>query len=334
MKSFQLCILSLLLLAGACQKVELPISEGSFLFDKAPFEACHASTIIEGKEGELLCAFFAGEKEGAKGTSIWLSRCCDGKWGAPVEVASDKGKMPCWNPVLVSLSDEILLFYKVGPNPWTWSGALKRSPNSGKNWSKEEQLPAGIYGPIKNKPLVIDGELLCGSSVESYNRWGSYVERTKDCKTWSRSDPINLANDYYGMIQPALVEIEKGKILLLARTLDKGFIAKSSSSDGGKTWETASLTDVKNPNSGIDAVALQDGRLLLVHNASSTEKTPLVVAISDDEGESWKDVLTLEKGEGEFSYPAVIQKKDGDVAITYTWNQKRIKISTFNPKEL
>jgi predicted neuraminidase len=57
------------------------------------------------------------------------------------------------------------------------------------------------------------------------------------------------------------------------------------------------------------------------------------VAISED-GKSWKPVLTLEKSEGEFSYPAIIQAKDGKVHITYTWMRQSVKHIVLDPEKL
>ena len=34
---------------------------------------------------------------------------------------------------------------------------------------------------------------------------------------------------------------------------------------------------------------------------------------------------TLESDPGEYSYPAIIQGRDGDLHITYTWNRKTIR---------
>ena len=46
----------------------------------------------------------------------------------------------------------------------------------------------------------------------------------------------------------------------------------------------------------------------------------MAAAISDDEGMSWKWKRKLENQEdGNFSYPSVIQAKDGKIHVTYTY---------------
>jgi predicted neuraminidase len=74
-------------------------------------------------------------------------------------------------------------------------------------------------------------------------------------------------------------------------------------------------TTLPNPNSGIDAVMLSDGRALLVYNHTEKGRSPLNVAISED-GKHWQSVLVLEDQPGEYSYPAVIQTADGMAHIT------------------
>jgi len=113
-----------------------------------------------------------------------------------------------------------------------------------------------------------------------------------------------------------------------------GQICYSDSPDGGLSWTAAKLTSLPNPNSGIDAIKLKDNRLLLVYNRSRTERTPLNVALSEDDGLTWKDFLTLESGPGEYSYPAVIQTSDERVHITYTYLRKQIKHVTFWTSEV
>jgi predicted neuraminidase len=88
-----------------------------------------------------------------------------------------------------------------------------------------------------------------------------------------------------------------------------------------------------NPNAGIDAVTLADGRQLLVYNHTTGGRGKLNVAISRD-GRVWKTVLTLEDAPGEYSYPAVIQASDGTVQITYTYQRRSVKHVVLNPEQI
>jgi predicted neuraminidase len=93
------------------------------------------------------------------------------------------------------------------------------------------------------------------------------------------------------------------------------------------------LTTLPNPNSGIDAVTLADGRHLIVYNHTTEGRSPLNVAVSRD-GKLWEAALILESEPGEYSYPAVIQRANGRVDITYTWKRQRIKHVTIDPMQL
>ena len=63
--------------------------------------------------------------------------------------------------------------------------------------------------------------------------------------------------------------------------------------------------------------------MVLVFNNTSTGRTPLNLAVSED-GEHFKMFDALEDRPGEYSYPALIQGSDGDLYITYTWDRKSI----------
>jgi len=92
-------------------------------------------------------------------------------------------------------------------------------------------------------------------------------------------------------------------------------------------------TALPNPNSAIDAVRLGDGRFLLVYNHSATNRNVLNIALSHD-GQEWRAAGVLENAAGEFSYPAVIQARDGLAHITYSWNRQRIKHAIVDPAKL
>jgi len=310
------------------------IVQEEFIFSNPPFESCHASTLTEAADGHLVCAWFGGTKEGDADVTIWMSHL-NSNWEAPQRVASAKD-IPCWNPVLFTMpSKEIILFYKAGRNPKEWSGFLKRSSDNGKTWFDPEILPAGVIGPVRSKPLLNNGTLVCGSSIESWQRWGCWIDMTSDGgKTWTKSNPINVDSQYFGIIQPTVFFSKNGTLRFLARSHQIGYICSSSSEDQGKTWSAAKPTALQNPNSAVEAANLKDGRVLLVYNDSKTNRYPLNIAVSDDGGETWSMKVVLEEKEGEFSYPAMIQTQDGLVHITYTWNRKLIKHVVLNPAEI
>ena len=307
-----------------------------FIFTDAPFASCHASTLTQTHSGAILCAWFAGSEEGANDVAIWFSACEESKWSLPKKIAETEG-VACWNPVLFTMpSKEILLFYKAGRNPQQWSGLLKRSCNEGANWSEEECLPAGIIGPAKNKPLLLsNGTLLCGSSIESWRRWGCWIDITADGgHTWHKSAPINVDSQLFGIIQPTLFFGKNGTLKLLARSHQNGSICTAESYDQGKTWSKAQPIALPNPNSAIDAVNIMDGRIVLVYNHSKQERYPLNIAISKDGGGTWKTEVVLEEEPGEYSYPSVIQALDKKIHVTYTWNRKYIKHVILDPQLL
>jgi predicted neuraminidase len=331
-------ILSCIIIGSVPYKGDKCIVKSEFIFksEDVPFPGCHASTIAE-KHGGLLAAWFGGTAEKDPDVAIWISLFSTGKWTKPVEVANGvqyKGKRyPCWNPVLYNNGEKILLFFKVGPSPSEWWGEMITSDDNGETWSHSCRLPEDIYGPVKNKPVILgNGELLCPSSSEN-DGWQIHMEFTPDYgQTWERTPALN--NRQTGVIQPTILKHPGGKIQLLCRSTVSQILS-SWSDDYGRTWSELSGIGLPNPNSGIDAVTMKNGKHILVYNHLTKGRNMLNVAVSDD-GIEWRAALLLEndvKGT-EFSYPAVIQTDDNLIHITYTWNRKLIKHVVIDPDKI
>ncbi len=305
-----------------------------------PFQHCHAATLVEAAGGEILAAWFGGTHEGHVDVAIWLAHCQAGKWQAPVKIADVPG-VPLWNPVLFNdRAGTLWLFYKIGPAIPAWTGAFIRSADDGRRWSAPTLLPAGLLGPAKNKPLRLsNGDILCGTSAETWQSWAGWVEISRDGgESWQRFGPIAFpthsletadagqSGDFAGVIQPTVWEYAPGRLKMLLRaTRPVGCICQSLSDDYGRSWTAPQPTALRNPNSGIDAVRLADGRVVLVYNPSRTERTPLAVALSEDNGLTWPRQRLLESGPGEFSYPSILQAADGLLHVVYTHRRAAIQ---------
>lgn len=350
--------------------VTLPMSndavlEEGFLYDFAPFPQAHASTITELKNGDLLAAYFGGTKEKNPDVCIWVSRKPKGadRWEAPVMAGDGTDdylhqplsstalpRQACWNPVLFTMPDgEVWLFFKIAAEISDWQGWVVKSKDGGRTWSKREMLPKGFIGPVKNKPVLVGNRLICGSSTEG-DWWRFHVEiYDLATKTWKYVGPIAvdsaMQTDDQKMhpircIQPSVLKLRDGRLMVLMRT-HNGKLAKSYSSDNGDSWTLVMLSEVENNQSGTDAVTLKDGRQALIYNnfetLMSTKKgprTPLSLAISDD-GEHWHHALTLEDSPvSQYSYPAIIQGRDGNLYCTYTWRRERIAFKKIDLRQL
>jgi predicted neuraminidase len=314
-----------------------PVVKTSFIYETAPFPSCHASTIEDTGLG-LVAAWFGGKEEGAPDVGIWAARYEGQEWTVPVEVANGitpggEQRHPCWNPVLFQAENgPLLLFYKVGPSPRTWWGMLRSSTDGGRTWSEARRLPDGILGPIRSKPVrMSDGSLLCGSSTEDQG-WRVHLERTTDLgRTWERTDALNDAAEF-GAIQPTILLWDQGQVQILNRSR-QGRITECWMGATWKEWSSMRATDLPNPSAGVDAVRLKDGRALLIYNDTPRGRTPLSLAVSRD-GRDWRNVWAFETGPGEYSYPAIIQGRDGMVHATYTWKRQRIRHVILDPRNL
>ena len=168
---------------------------------------------------------------------------------------------------------------------------------------------------MKNKSLRRqDGTWLHPSSTE-HDGWRCHFELGQDSIS-SLPDPEGLS-----AIQPTLLH-EQTRLIALTRTR-AGCVGYSESTDTGRSWSPLARTDLPNPNSGIDAVTLTSDRHLLVYNPVPRGRFPLSIAVSSD-ARRWERIVDLETERGEFSYPAVVQGKGGEIHVTYTHHRRRI----------
>lgn len=169
------------------------------------------------------------------------------------------------------------------------------------------------------------GILYSDDDGETWNRGGEWIRIQRENVTPPPSTDDNskkiwdeVWNGEHGIVcqEPGVVELKDGSIMMWART-NSGYMYKAVSRDGGDSWGPfTAATDLICPMSpqSIKRVPGTD-RLICVYNDHSTIpygsvrwhwRTPNNLAVSDDEGESWRRVGELEPDDHNYCYTSIL----------------------------
>ena len=140
--------------------------------------------------------------------------------------------------------------------------------------------------------------------------------------SWQASRPMVG----YGNIQPSLIERSNGQLIALMREAGtRKRIRYCISNNQGHDWSAVKETQIPNPGSKVNVTALENGDWVLAYNNTLDGRHSLQLAISQDEGLSWKPFQSIENaapGEASFSYPCLTQASDGSLHLTYSSNTR------------
>jgi len=313
----------------------------------------HAATLVETPAGDLLCAWFNGPGEGEPETNVVLSRLPAGSstWSVPVPMSSDPERSE-QNPLLFVLpsGDVWLLHTSNEPHDQSSSRVVRRvSRDGGLSWGPSDVLFDRLGSFIRNPIVVLsNGDWLLPAYHCDKDGETTVVQLSTDQgASWTQVD----LPDALGQVQLSIVEVAPGELLGYFRSRAADRIHRSVSKDGGRTWSAPERTALPNNNSAIQLLRLTDGRLVLVFNDSSAERdqfrwvpdgqggvrrktlrTPLTLALSEDDGATWPYWRNLQVQDEEYrdnefgySYPTLLQTRDGRLHVAYSYLRKTIK---------
>ncbi|HXX38650.1 MAG TPA: sialidase family protein [bacterium] len=289
--------------------------------DSLSYPSPHAATVCALPGGDLMAAWYAGSHEFASDVVILgaFFRQSTAAWTDPTVLVETEG-YTVGNPVLfLANPDDLRLFYSVMYRPLDW-GACKLkyrvSNDLGVTFGPRHVLRDETGLMPRNKPCTLsNGDLLLPLYDDRSPRASVCLISGDGGHTWETSLPIRSAP---GNEQPTIVELPAGDLLCLMRTEGGGPIWRSRSTNRGRSWSPPRPLSLPNPDAGIDMVWTRRDRLVLAFNNSAHLRSPLSLAVSDDHGETWRVALDIETGPGEYSYPALIQGRDGVLHLLYT----------------
>ncbi len=269
-----------------------------------------------------MASWFAGSREGAPDAAVWGSYREARGWSEP-RLIVDTPKRPDGNSVLWLDDDGVLRLWYVTMEGRGWATCSvreRRSSDEGRTWGPVRYVRREWGWMVRNEPLRWNGRLLMPMYDE--HDWSAFVLISEDGgETWAQSDTLSSK---VGLIQPAVVPLDGGRLLMFLRSRG-GFVYRSSCSDGlGRLWSRPEPTTLANPNSAVELIRLESGRLLAVFNPTTHGRSPLRVALSEDDGERWDAWRDLEAEPGEFSYSTAVQTPDHLIHVLYTRRRQTI----------
>lgn len=314
--------------------------------------AVHAPALAVLPGGELLVAWYAGTREGARDVSIRMARLSGPRVVAEWEALSrpqlermvQRSVRKLGNPALWAAPDGTVHLFVVSVSLGGWAGSAVnhlRSSDGGRSWSSARRL---VLSPflnlgtlVRSTPIPLDdGGLLLPAYHEFLHKRGLMVRLTSD----GRVAGLSRIPGGRELLQPSVAPLDRRRAVALLRSASsaspRAFL--STTEDGGASWSPAVATEIPNRDSGLALLRLPDGRLLAaVDQADGKGGTTLSLLVSGDRGGRWRPVRTVEPGaggSGRFGYPALAPSPDGTIHLAYSVDRRTIRVRAFSSLSL
>jgi len=331
---------SLIALSLPPRALSLPVAANSdnFTVDVYPADVEHPryseGSIIPLANGELLYAtteFTGGRADQSTATIVGKLSSDQGRtWGPQRTLQENIGRQNVMSVTLRRLppgddTAPLGMLFLIKNSPNDLKVVLRISRDDAKTFGEPIIVtPEPGYHVMNNDrvTILLSGRIVCPVAwTDDVSRGGHFVSvchlSDDGGQTW-RASADKVDQPRRGAMEPEVVELEDGRLLMIVRT-QLGIIGTSLSTDGGEHWFAPSKLPVTSPESPATIRTIPaTGDLLLIWNNTfaaganhSGKRTPLTAAISRDAGETWKHVQNLESDpQAMYAYTSVRFHKD------------------------
>ena len=325
-----------------------PVFATEVINPQSPHAKSHSATLAERPDGSLLAAWYAGSGEGARDVAIYLARRPPGGvWSEPAPVITRERVTRELRRNVISLGNPLLLddgsgrlgllFVSISAGRWSGSSMnITWSEDGGETWTPVRNITMNPLANLSSLPRNPPAPLVGGGwAVPIYEEFlGKFPEILwiqPRGNGWAAA--VSRVEGGVYVLQSSLVPLAKERAASFFRDFRPArWMSAAWSEDAGRTWTSPAPTALPNRDSGLCAIRLSDGDLLCAYNDISPGKREnLRLALSEDEGRTWKTVATIAEESGqEFSYPYLIRGAEGMIRMVYSARQTQIVFAEFS----
>ena len=314
----------------------------------------HSAAAIELENNDIMAFWYGGTREGHKDVTIYKNiwDSTTKQWGQETSIISreltrdsiSRYIRKLGNPVVTRAADNSIWLFYVSVSVGGWAGSavnLTISHDEGQSWSPPKRL---IISPFLNLSTLLKGSPVHYSDgttgVPVYHEFlGKFGELLKLDSSGNVIDKTRLS---WGKtsLQPVIIPTSATQAISMMRYQGDAphRILFQTTHDSGLNWSAVEKSQLPNPNAGIFGLKLFNSKqLLLAFNNDEQEREDMTLASSDDNGKTWQVRKTIEENRlqvpdnaKQFSYPWLLQTKNGNLHLLYTWHKSHIKHIVFN----
>src|SRR5205085_5045733 len=254
------------------------IFTSSIVSTEATMPMQHGSSVVELDDGSLLVSWYSAANEAARDSRIFCRRSTSAglNWG-PTQIAVSPGERAreSWfankavgNSVLFQDKENVLWLFYAAVEFGGWSGAhvdYKISRDRGRTWSESHRLTNRLGDVPRSKPVELGlHEIFLPLSHSAFRKYSCGARlRISDGRLQAVNYfPLTGSN----MSHPAFLSLNQDCILADFRARGSGKLKSASFDTATNQWSEVRSLDLPNPDSAIDALRLDDGRVLLAYN--------------------------------------------------------------------
>lgn len=298
----------------------------------APSGQAHSPAVIL-QEGGYRIAWFEGSEEAKADVDILVSEVVEGVAQRPERLLT-RGAL---GAALVPRQAVITLGNTIQND--ALEDALYATVVSVGGWAMASvaDVRMGAAGPVAARKLnlspLLNRSFLVKSSMLAYAddtpAVPAYFEMGRTYGALVRLDAGGRVRDMIRMpgrmkaIQPMIVPLDGQNAVAFLRNFQTGStrLLVSRTTDGGQSWSETRESEIPNLSSPVAALSLGGGRILMAVNNDAANGGILRLALSEDAGETWRSLRTLEDRDVA-RYPMMRALPDGRIVLSYSHGSK------------